>query len=191
MRAGHMRYKLFLITAVSLCFLTQNFPVYGAAYEYDSLGRVTQVVYEDGSCVTYTYDSNGNITETVSTLQGQKPSLKEPPDGGQTGGAQTAGNETELSDGTAEGEGYDKNTDPGADGNEKDPKTENGTRAGGETMTETRETMSDTVTEIREAGAQDEDVSSPVWKVMAALLAAGGAVAVFLRRKKTAGREEK
>lgn len=184
MRAGHMRYKMFLITAASLCFLAQNFPVYGAAYEYDSLGRVTQVVYEDGSCVTYTYDSNGNITETVSTLQGQKPSLKEPPDGGQTGGAQTAGNETELSDGTAEGEGYDKNTDPEVDGNEKDTETENGTRAGGETMTET-------MTEIQEAGAQEEDVSSPVWKVMAALLAAGGAVAVFLRRKKTAGREEK
>ena len=33
-------------------------------YEYDKLNRVTKVIYEDGSYVTYEYDANGNITHT-------------------------------------------------------------------------------------------------------------------------------
>lgn len=32
-------------------------------YEYDDSGRVTKVVYEDGSYETYQYDDNGNITQ--------------------------------------------------------------------------------------------------------------------------------
>lgn len=32
-------------------------------YEYDDSGRVTKVVYEDGSYETYEYDDNGNITQ--------------------------------------------------------------------------------------------------------------------------------
>ncbi|MBF0527473.1 MAG: RHS repeat protein [Deltaproteobacteria bacterium] len=27
---------------------------------YDNLGRLTQVTYDDGSTITYTYDANGN-----------------------------------------------------------------------------------------------------------------------------------
>ena len=33
-------------------------------YEYDQLNRLTKVIYEDGSYVTYEYDANGNITNT-------------------------------------------------------------------------------------------------------------------------------
>lgn len=33
-------------------------------YEYDSFDRVTKVIYEDGSYVSYEYDNNGNITKT-------------------------------------------------------------------------------------------------------------------------------
>lgn len=33
-----------------------------ASYEYDKLGRVTKVIYDENNYVEYTYDSNGNIT---------------------------------------------------------------------------------------------------------------------------------
>jgi YD repeat-containing protein len=29
-------------------------------YEYDSLGRLVRVVYDDGASISYTYDVNGN-----------------------------------------------------------------------------------------------------------------------------------
>lgn len=32
----------------------------GVTYEYDNLGRLTGVIYDDGSQITYTYDANGN-----------------------------------------------------------------------------------------------------------------------------------
>ncbi|MGE0822281.1 MAG: hypothetical protein AB7G75_05340 [Candidatus Binatia bacterium] len=36
-------------------------------YEYDALGRVTRVVYDTCTLVTYTYDPAGNITNTQVT----------------------------------------------------------------------------------------------------------------------------
>lgn len=32
-------------------------------YQYDSVGRITDVIYEDGSIVRYSYDDNSNITQ--------------------------------------------------------------------------------------------------------------------------------
>lgn len=96
MSRGHIKKNLISMTAfvaAGLFFLIQNHFVYGAVYEYDSLGRVTGVVYEDGGSVTYIYDSNGNMTGTVSTVQGEKPFEEEPAEEGQTkeqpGGGQT------------------------------------------------------------------------------------------------------
>ncbi|MEI9902995.1 MAG: RHS repeat domain-containing protein [Asticcacaulis sp.] len=34
-------------------------------YKYDTLGRVIEVDYPDGSIVTYAYDKNGNRTATT------------------------------------------------------------------------------------------------------------------------------
>ncbi len=34
-------------------------------YKYDTLGRVIEVDYPDGSIVTYTYDKNGNRIATT------------------------------------------------------------------------------------------------------------------------------
>jgi YD repeat-containing protein len=38
-----------------------------ATYLYDSLGRLTQVTYSNGTVIKYAYDSAGNRTSTVIT----------------------------------------------------------------------------------------------------------------------------
>lgn len=36
-------------------------------YKYDALGRVIEVLYPDGSKITYTYDAAGNRTQVART----------------------------------------------------------------------------------------------------------------------------
>ncbi len=40
----------------------------GTTYNYDNLHRLTRVVYDNGTVITYTYDEVGNRTKRVSTL---------------------------------------------------------------------------------------------------------------------------
>jgi YD repeat-containing protein len=44
-------------------------PAHAETYEYDALGRLTKVTFDDGSTITYTYDENGNRV----TVVGDKP----------------------------------------------------------------------------------------------------------------------
>lgn len=74
-----MKKNILIILGTSLYFFSQTISTYAASYEYDDLGRVTKAVYEDGSSVTYVYDANGNIVETIS-VSGREES---------TGGGQT------------------------------------------------------------------------------------------------------
>lgn len=39
-------------------------------YTYDSLGRVTTALYDNGTCVVYAYDANGNRTAQTNTNGG-------------------------------------------------------------------------------------------------------------------------
>jgi YD repeat-containing protein len=39
-------------------------------YTYDQLGRVTTALYDNGTCIAYTYDANGNRTEQTFTTSG-------------------------------------------------------------------------------------------------------------------------
>jgi len=39
-------------------------------YTYDLLGRVTTAVYDNGLCVAYAYDANGNRTSQTNTMSG-------------------------------------------------------------------------------------------------------------------------
>lgn len=52
--------------AVVSCGMTAV-TVQAAEYEYDGLGRVTKVTYEDNSSITYEYDANGNILKVTVT----------------------------------------------------------------------------------------------------------------------------
>ncbi len=35
-------------------------------YQYDSLNRLTEITYADGSRITYAYDPAGNLTQTIT-----------------------------------------------------------------------------------------------------------------------------
>ena len=41
-----------------------------AAYVYDQLGRLTNALYDNGTCVSYRYDPNGNRTSQGITASG-------------------------------------------------------------------------------------------------------------------------
>ena len=60
--------KLKKMTVIFLCIclsasLYKTVRVSADNYEYDRLGRVTRVIYNDGSGVRYEYDAAGNIKE--------------------------------------------------------------------------------------------------------------------------------
>jgi uncharacterized protein RhaS with RHS repeats len=38
------------------------------SYGYDALGRVTTALYDNGLCIVYAYDANGNRTSQTNTI---------------------------------------------------------------------------------------------------------------------------
>ncbi len=58
-----MKKLVYFCLCASLFFTCFINSVEATTYEYDELGRVTQVTNEDGSRVTYIYDVNGNLIE--------------------------------------------------------------------------------------------------------------------------------
>lgn len=77
-----MRKKLMRTMCAAFCaaMFFCDTAVWAAEYEYDDLGRVTKVTYEDKSSVTYAYDANGNIVSVTKTepLIPQETTAKEP-----------------------------------------------------------------------------------------------------------------
>jgi YD repeat-containing protein len=41
-----------------------------ATYTYDSLGRLVATQYDNGVCIAYTFDANGNRTQSVTASNG-------------------------------------------------------------------------------------------------------------------------
>ena len=66
-----MKKLVYFCLCASLSFTCPMYSIEAATYEYDELGRVTQVTNEDGSRVTYVYDANGNLVE-IKTEVGEK-----------------------------------------------------------------------------------------------------------------------
>lgn len=62
------RVKKRVLSVILICLFLQNITyVTAETYEYDSLGRVTKVLYPDKSFVSYSYDANGNLLEEIRT----------------------------------------------------------------------------------------------------------------------------
>jgi YD repeat-containing protein len=64
--AGALRAGVFLLAM----WCAQSAPAGTVSYSYDSLGRVTTVVYSDGTTtktIRYSYDANGNRTSVTTT----------------------------------------------------------------------------------------------------------------------------
>ena len=57
-------------------------------YSYDSAGRLTGVVYDDGSSVSYNYDANGNLT-AIATMPADPPPPNVAPEVSVAGGSRT------------------------------------------------------------------------------------------------------
>ena len=60
-----------ITTGESVSTTVRTSPEYTAAnYEYDKLGRLIKVIYDENNYITYTYDANGNITKVQKTVNG-------------------------------------------------------------------------------------------------------------------------
>jgi YD repeat-containing protein len=60
------RFRCVLCYAVAAAALAGT-PAWAITYEYDALGRVTKVTYDDGSYIQYQYDAAGNRTVVTGT----------------------------------------------------------------------------------------------------------------------------
>lgn len=72
-----MRKRFIILGEVLLLTVSMIIPVKGETYTYDNLNRVTKVVYDDGSYLTYEYDANGNIKKTEKFEMENNEDLKE------------------------------------------------------------------------------------------------------------------
>jgi YD repeat-containing protein len=64
-----LRQAIVVLSALSML----GIPIPGTAdaavtYGYDPLGRVTTALYDDGLCVVYGYDANGNRISQANTI---------------------------------------------------------------------------------------------------------------------------
>ncbi len=83
---------MFCVTAATIGRM-KNDTVWAAEYEYDELGRVTKVTYEDNSSITYEYDANGNILRVITaegeTETGNVPQVPQESTSASQSGSQT------------------------------------------------------------------------------------------------------
>lgn len=65
--------KKSLFFAVLVLLLCSVSYVSAETYQYDKLNRLTKVIYEDGSYISYEYDASGNLSKIIrTTAQGNR-----------------------------------------------------------------------------------------------------------------------
>jgi YD repeat-containing protein len=69
MLLGTSRYWLLLVLA-ALAAVAVDALAAGVIYSYDQVGRVGAALYDNGMCVAYTYDGNGNRTSQINATPG-------------------------------------------------------------------------------------------------------------------------
>ena len=67
-RHARMRWGALIFFAFAV--LVPSGSIASAIYTYDQLGRLTTAFYDNGVCVAYAYDANGNRTSQINTLGG-------------------------------------------------------------------------------------------------------------------------
>ncbi len=66
----HARMRLGAFVFFAFAVLVPNGSIASAIYTYDQVGRLTTALYDNGICVAYAYDANGNRTSQINTLAG-------------------------------------------------------------------------------------------------------------------------
>jgi len=65
MKAFKRNYVFPICIAVVLTLVLSASQASAETYTYDSTGRLTSVIYDDGTSITYTYDAGGNILSST------------------------------------------------------------------------------------------------------------------------------
>lgn len=65
------RYYSIYLSPLVLAFLLvfHITPAYAETYNYDAVGRLTTVIYDDGSSITYNYDNAGNLLQQAIFIE--------------------------------------------------------------------------------------------------------------------------
>lgn len=58
-----------MVIAIAVGLVPSNVGA-SVSYGYDQLGRVTSALYDNGLCIAYSYDQNGNRTAQTNTISG-------------------------------------------------------------------------------------------------------------------------
>lgn len=67
---GHRKKLLFLAATVTIAGAASPTVANSTvSYGYDQLGRVVSALYDNGICIAYAYDANGNRTSQVNSTQ--------------------------------------------------------------------------------------------------------------------------
>ncbi|MEM6734396.1 MAG: immunoglobulin-like domain-containing protein, partial [Myxococcota bacterium] len=62
-----------LLSATAALMMVVPSIAHAETYEYDAVGRVTRVVYDDGSGLLFTYDANGSRLSRTAVDDAERP----------------------------------------------------------------------------------------------------------------------